>query len=67
MKPRRSEVRKSTGARKGSRARRRTEVEGQNPKADDAPDKTLYHDEDRTNLFDPDLGKNLKIPSHRKE
>ncbi len=46
----------------------RTEVEGQNPKANDAPDQDLYHDENRRNMYDPEVGKALRLtgtPAHK--
>lgn len=39
----------------------RTEVEGQNPKANDAPDQDVYHDDNRRNMYDPEVGKALKL------
>jgi hypothetical protein len=40
--------------------RGRTDVEGQNPKANDATDQDLYHDENRRNMYDPEVGKALR-------
>jgi len=68
MKPRQQKrVARSTGAPRGSSARRRTEIEGQNPKADDSPDTDEHHDENRRNPFDAISGRPIKVPSHRPE
>jgi hypothetical protein len=44
-----------------------TRVEGQNPKADDAVDKDLYHDDNRRNLFDPEVARSLWSPGQKSE
>ncbi len=41
-------------------SRDRTRVPGQNPRANDAPDRDVYHDENRRNLYDPEVGKSLR-------
>ena len=41
-----------------------TGVPGQNPKANDTAEHDLYHEENRRNLYDPDLGRALKRPQH---
>jgi hypothetical protein len=57
MKPRHTSRKKNM---RRDLTNRRTDVEGQNPKADDAPDKDVYHDENRRNLYDPEVGRFLK-------
>ena len=47
--------------------RGRTRVEGQNPKADDAVDKDLYHDDNRRNLYDPEVARSLWKPDRKSE
>jgi hypothetical protein len=42
-------------------AQRRTDIPGQNPKADDAPQHDVHHDESRHNLYDP-AGRELTRP-----
>lgn len=41
-------------------ARSRTEVEGQNPQANDAPDHDEHHDESRQNPFEPEVSEEKK-------
>lgn len=40
----------------------KTKVEGQNPQANDSPDMDLYHDENRRNMYDPEVAEALKRP-----
>lgn len=49
-------------ARKGTttKASGRTAVPGQNPKADDSPEHDEYHDENRRNLYDPEVARGLR-------
>ena len=45
----------------------KTNVEGQNPKANDAPDVDLYHDENRLNLYDAQMEQNSKTERQGRE
>jgi hypothetical protein len=37
-----------------------TRADGQNPKARDATDQDVYHDDNRRNMYDPEVGEALK-------
>jgi hypothetical protein len=37
-----------------------TKVEGQNPQANDSPELSVYHDENRRNMYDPEVGEALR-------
>ncbi len=41
-------------------SRDRTRLPGQNPRANDAPDQDVYHDDNRHNPFEPEVGKSVK-------
>jgi len=41
-------------------SRTRTNVEGQNPQANDSPDTDLYHDDNRPNLFNAHASEPVK-------
>ena len=43
-------------------AQERTNIPGQNPRADDATYQDVYHDDNRRNLFDPELARSLNTP-----
>lgn len=45
--------------------RRKTDIEGQNPKADDSPDHDVHHDESRQNPYEPQVGKERKDPGKK--
>ncbi len=61
------EKKTSTKTRQPDPARGRTQVKGQNPKADDSPDHDEHHDENRRNLYDPEVGEALALPNRRSQ
>ena len=44
----------------------RTKVEGQNPQANDSPEIDVYHDENRRNMYDPEVGEALRRDDNTK-